>query len=158
MPAPIATSAKSIHFRNVLVLNRANRAPKIHTPTIKLALPNVSFVQLANQVRRVCRAQAGGIEATRIKPVWVVTLASTRQNLDLISVWNARPAITWTIPKLKRVHHVQQLECMPMKQCNQLVKLVQKASYPTRKVLRVKNLITQQLRTVKDLTQKHQNI
>ena len=86
MPAPIATTAESIHFRNILVPNRANRAPKTHTPTIKPALPTVSFVQLANQVRRVRLAQAGGIEATKIKPVWVVTLASTRQNLDLISV------------------------------------------------------------------------
>jgi len=86
MPAPIATSAKSIHIRKILVLNRANRAPKIHTPTKNVAPPTVSFVQLANQVRRVRRAQAGGIEATRIKPVWVVTLASTRQNLDLIFV------------------------------------------------------------------------
>jgi hypothetical protein len=86
MPAPIATSAKSIHFRNILVINRANRALKIHTPTIKSAPPTVSFVKLANQVRRVRRARAGGIEATRMKPVWVVTLASTRQNLDLISV------------------------------------------------------------------------
>ena len=86
MPAPIATIAKSIHFRNILVLNRVNRAPKTHTPIKNLASPTVSFVQLANQVRRVRRAQAGGIEATRIKPVWVVTLASTRQNVDLISV------------------------------------------------------------------------
>jgi hypothetical protein len=86
MPAPIATSAESTHFRNILVPNRANLAQKTHTPTIKPASPTVSFVQLANQVRRVRRARVGGIEATRIKPVWVVTLASTRQNMDLISV------------------------------------------------------------------------
>jgi hypothetical protein len=86
MPAPSATSAKSTHFRNTPVLKRANPAPKTPSPTIKLGSLNVSFAQRANQVRRVRRARAGGIEATRIKPVWVVPLASTRQNLDLISV------------------------------------------------------------------------
>ena len=86
MPAPIATSAESIHFRNILVPNRANRAPKTHTPTIKPASPTVSFVQLANQVRRVRRARAGGIEATRIKPVRVVQVASTRRKKERIFV------------------------------------------------------------------------
>jgi hypothetical protein len=61
-------------------------------------------------------------------------------------------------PKLKRVHHVQLPECMPTKQCNQIVNLAKKASYPTTKALRVKTHRTQHLLIAKDLTQKHQNI